>query len=83
MASRQKRDPDLRTRSCLAAWMYYSTRSPTNERVMWRVSIDGGTPEQLIRKDSSPAILPPRSATATYSESFVHDQNLAPHRNLR
>lgn len=40
-------------------WVYYSTRSPTNERVIWRVSIDGGTPEQLTRKDSSPAILSP------------------------
>lgn len=40
-------------------WVYYSTSDRGGSRVMWRVSIDGGTPEQLTRKDSSPAILSP------------------------
>src|SRR5207248_1088623 len=40
-------------------WVCYSSRDATGKRVMWRVSIDGGTPEQLTQKDSSPAILAP------------------------
>jgi serine/threonine protein kinase/Tol biopolymer transport system component len=40
-------------------WVCYSANDSANQRVMWRVSIDGGTPEQLTQKDSSPAILSP------------------------
>lgn len=38
-------------------WIFYSSREPSGKKVMWRVSIDGGTSSQLTTKDSSAALL--------------------------
>jgi serine/threonine protein kinase len=40
-------------------WVYYSNSDAASNHVAWRVSIEGGTPQQLTRKDAGPAILSP------------------------
>jgi Tol biopolymer transport system component/tRNA A-37 threonylcarbamoyl transferase component Bud32 len=40
-------------------WVFYSSPDTSGKRVMWRVPIDGGAPEQLTQKDASPAFLSP------------------------
>ena len=40
-------------------WVFYSTRDASGKRVVWRIPVDGGTPEQLTQKDASPAALSP------------------------
>ena len=40
-------------------WVYYSNGDGAGNRVAWRIPIDGGTPQQLTKKDGGPAILSP------------------------
>lgn len=40
-------------------WVFYTSPESTGKQVVWRVSIDGGTPQQLTQKEGSPAQLSP------------------------
>jgi serine/threonine protein kinase/Tol biopolymer transport system component len=40
-------------------WVFYAALDPSGKRLMWRVPIDGGAPEQLTQKDASLATLSP------------------------
>jgi Tol biopolymer transport system component len=46
--------------------VFYTSREPSGKAVVWRVSIDGGTPQQLTQKDTSPAILSPDGKLIAY-----------------
>ena len=47
-------------------WVYYSARAANGNRVMWRVSSKGGTPQQLTQKNSSAAVLSPDGKLMLY-----------------
>jgi eukaryotic-like serine/threonine-protein kinase len=47
-------------------WVFYSSPDSSGKRVMWRVPIDGGAPEQLTQKDSGPALLSPDGTLMFY-----------------
>jgi eukaryotic-like serine/threonine-protein kinase len=47
-------------------WVYYSSPDPSSKLVMWRVPIDGGTPEQLTRKETNYADLSPDGSLLLY-----------------
>lgn len=40
-------------------WVFYTSREASGKSVVWRVSIDGGTPQQLTEKEGSPGMLSP------------------------
>jgi serine/threonine protein kinase/Tol biopolymer transport system component len=56
-------------------WVFYSSRDQAGRRVMWRVSIEGGTPQQLTQKDASPGILSPDGKLMFY---YVQEKPDAP-----
>ncbi|MFL6257432.1 MAG: protein kinase domain-containing protein [Pyrinomonadaceae bacterium] len=47
-------------------WVYDSSADSTGKRVMWRISIDGGTPEQLTHKETGSAVLSPDGSLLLY-----------------
>jgi Tol biopolymer transport system component len=47
-------------------WVYYSSLDPSGRRVMWRVPLDGGPPQQLTQRDSSRAALSPDGRLLLY-----------------
>jgi Tol biopolymer transport system component len=47
-------------------WVYYASADPSGGKVVRRVSIDGGEPEQITRKDTGPAELSPDGTLLLY-----------------
>lgn len=47
-------------------WIFYSSRESSGKQVMWRVSIDGGTPTKLTTTDSTQAVLSPDGSQIVY-----------------